>query len=326
MVRNVDTEILVTADNERLTELTNSMIRNYLGIRGHLHVWWVNEDPMSLQRIVAIDLGIDHIPPIAVSNCTQNKEHFILLNEKYWSQAEDRELTGVLAHELAHEEWKALGYASIMPPPIEGLPLICNERITDLIAIYKGYGPELLASRLYMEREKAHTWLDYLAFSPAEIGMILNLDRKLSPISLDEKPEDKAFRHNELGAVLFEYNKHIEASDEFRKAILCDPTKAIYHFNLGNTFLKLGEFDNAIESYLIAVTIEASDPKIHFALGQAYRMQGKFEQAHKAFETADFINPNQTEYRTALVQAQIELSKSSKRRTSRKVTKKRRRN
>ena len=79
--------------------------------------------------------------------------YWILIDGNYWRDATDSQLRGVLGHELAHAEAmdiEGTGFGLINGDDSD-LAFICNERVTDLLTISKGLGPDLMAARLYEE-------------------------------------------------------------------------------------------------------------------------------------------------------------------------------
>ena len=76
----------------------------------------------------------------------------LLMVKSDWQRANDPALRGLLAHELAHEELKDTFRGQFIDPDQSQMGFVCNERATDLLAVSKGYGPDLLESRKFMER------------------------------------------------------------------------------------------------------------------------------------------------------------------------------
>jgi tetratricopeptide (TPR) repeat protein len=245
------------------------MLVDYPFLRKPVNLWWVDNDAASLERIAAMESKFDVEPHIrvtriawaALSHLPRGMEHFIFIVRNEWDKANDEELRGLLAHELSHEEWKEGGHTSAIPSPdSSAIAFMCNERITDLVAISKGYGEALLASRRYKDATKES--LDYTPImSLIEIEKIITsepflrqsalwqmtfayeLAQKIgkSPLATEEWRKGaemwkkvigvnstNAFAYWEQGIAYHWLDDMIEAEACYRKAIELDPNNLQY--------------------------------------------------------------------------------------------------
>ena len=101
----------------------------------------------------------------------------LLMVKSDWQKAMDSALRGLLAHELAHEEIKDTFREQYINPTQSQLAFICNERVTDLLTVSKGYGPDLLESRKFMERIRGSLDQSSALTTPKELARILREQR-----------------------------------------------------------------------------------------------------------------------------------------------------
>jgi tetratricopeptide (TPR) repeat protein len=171
--------LVIKADDERLAKIAGAMCPKFSDIRTPLNLWWAErEEPDSyVPRLKEFEKSLGgSTPPLfggwnAHGRFPGNREHVIVLAAEVWKSASDDELVGLLAHELAHEEAKEHGYGNVIPDHGLGpLAFVCNERMTDLMAISKGFGHQLKLSRLRLEKIDG---LDPALMSAEEIDYVL---------------------------------------------------------------------------------------------------------------------------------------------------------
>lgn len=148
-------ELISSSENERHT----------------LRFWWYEDGDLALENQLEA-LGIP-VPEVAISY-VNGADHYIVFHAKQHS--EDAILAvGNLAHELSHEAFKALGASAKLPDwPTSTITHAANERIADLLAIYKGFGQFLLRSRKRIEGSGFEG--DYAALTPIEIERLMRRD------------------------------------------------------------------------------------------------------------------------------------------------------
>ena len=175
--------VRVQSNSNRLSIIITGMVAHYPMIKRPLNVIWAGETHEWVDYLKRLQ---DHhsVPEstrILLSNSwvgvqhVIGDEHWIFLRSSYWAHATDSQLAGVLSHELAHAEIRDTAYNGhyFIDTRLSDVAQRSNERITDLLAISKGFGPALLACRQYMECVggpfRHHT--DYM--SPSEISAFL---------------------------------------------------------------------------------------------------------------------------------------------------------
>lgn len=83
--------------------------------------------------------------------CDLGDEYWILIRGDYMAYANDSQVRGLLSHELAHAEIASIASSGLINRERSYSAYRWNERLTDLFAISKGFGPDLLNSRAYSE-------------------------------------------------------------------------------------------------------------------------------------------------------------------------------
>ena len=149
----------LTADDQRFLDIVEPMLASYPALLRPVHITWVDESEQSLQRIREIQKSF-RIPQAESLRSLTGWEALgmmvgylhLLMVKSDWKRARDSALRGLLAHELAHEELKDTFRGSFIDPGHSRIGFVCNERATDLLAVSKGYGADLLESRRFLER------------------------------------------------------------------------------------------------------------------------------------------------------------------------------
>ncbi len=101
---------------------------------------------------------------------------------------------------------------------------------------------------------------------------------------------DLAEAHNNLGHLLLQTDRALEAKSHFLRAIELKPSMAAFHNNLGNAFLAQGRYHEAITAYREALSMQAL-VEAHNGLGSALRHVGEVAEAQSHFGKALEINP-----------------------------------
>jgi tetratricopeptide (TPR) repeat protein len=247
-----------------------------------IHVWWLSEGPETKTRLGAIGIPDRTDVDIALSHFYSG-EHYIVLNASYHSQVDDPfVIVGDMLHELAHEAFKELGMSSRLPDwTVSAITCASNERITDLLLIYRGLGPFLLESRKYLEQTSGGLEGDYPALSPVEITRYLR-----------REAEEEAKRKINKGAELKSQGAGEEAEDHFLAALqTCkriaqeDPGYAFAWYELSIIHEWLGEKDEAVRAVQRAVILDPN-PKYRQRL-EMLRMSREEEARQLVRDGAD---------------------------------------
>lgn len=93
------------------------------------------------------------------------------------------------------------------------------------------------------------------------------------------KAPDKARPHNNLGTLLLEQGKYIEAASHFQQAVEIDPRYAHAHNNLGTAFGMMGRLEEAVVEYQRVLELNPNIVTASINLGIVYLKQ---EQLGKA--------------------------------------------
>jgi len=108
--------------------------------------------------------------------------------------------------------------------------------------------------------------------------------------TLHYDPSSSLFHNNKAVALL--YSGDTENAEKYlRSAIDLDNSNEDAHINLGNLLQEKEKFIDAIEHYCIAISINKANPITHVNLGNAYRQIFDFDAAKKEYEHALEINP-----------------------------------
>lgn len=145
--------------DERLYKIVAPMLTSYPVLVRPVHLTWVDETKESLLRIreqqqLQGDPEGDWLESLSgweAIGIMAGSSHYVLVKTD-WRKANDSALRGLLSHELAHVEHKDTLREQPVDPNSSDLGFVCNERIIDLLAIYKGFGKDLLESRKFLER------------------------------------------------------------------------------------------------------------------------------------------------------------------------------
>ena len=170
----------LTADDHRFLDIVTPMLADYPALVRPIYITWVDESGQSLRRIHEIQQNYG----VSQEECLQSLSgwealglmvrywHLVMVKSD-WRKATDSALRGLLSHELAHEEMKDTFRDQFIDPKQSQLGFICNERATDLLAISKGYGADLLESRKFMERIRGSLDQSSALTTPKELARLL---------------------------------------------------------------------------------------------------------------------------------------------------------
>tara|TARA_B100000963_G_scaffold194636_1_gene169324 strand:- start:17250 stop:17939 length:690 start_codon:yes stop_codon:yes gene_type:complete len=104
-----------------------------------------------------------------------------------------------------------------------------------------------------------------------------------------EYPNDIIIKQN-LGMVLYEAGKSIDAIDIFKQAIKLDPSVFGNYFNLGLVYLRIGEFKLAKNLFIKAISLNPKADFVFTKLAKVYFDEGDYQNALKAYNSVLEIN------------------------------------
>ena len=103
---------------------------------------------------------------------------------------------------------------------------------------------------------------------------------------------DDAEAHSNLGAVLKNQGRLVEAVASYRRAMEIAPGVAALHSTLGNILASLGQPEEAVASHQRALAIEPNYAEGHNNLGTAQKGLGKLDDAVASYQKALALNPD----------------------------------
>jgi tetratricopeptide (TPR) repeat protein len=96
--------------------------------------------------------------------------------------------------------------------------------------------------------------------------------------------KSKALAHYIMGITYDLYDLGAEATTEFEKAALLDPSSAATRLRLGADYARLGRLDEAINHLVLVQVLEPDDLQSHYLLALIYSTQKKFDKAAVEYE------------------------------------------
>jgi tetratricopeptide (TPR) repeat protein len=254
------------ADDERLEKFGRELLVAYPLLRRPMNLWWVNPDEDSMARIETMESRFDVESHArirttnwaALSHFPKSQEHFVLVRRDYWEGAADEAVRGVMAHEFTHEEWKETGVWALIPSPASSAhALLCNERACDLITIAKGFGEDLLTSRLYQE-EHDGTFHHSVIMSPKDIEALLHSSSMLVQ-NAEWQTEFAVELTNRIGLCPVAKEELQKARHLWQQVVELERNYAHGFRELGTVSLWLEDATTAVESYRRAVELKPDD-------------------------------------------------------------------
>jgi tetratricopeptide (TPR) repeat protein len=89
-----------------------------------------------------------------------------------------------------------------------------------------------------------------------------------------------------------ERKNYRKAEEEYRRALMFDPSEARAYYALGNLYFEQGRFPEAIQAYKESVRIKPNDSVARKNLGTAYEAQRKYSEAIEQYQEALKLDPN----------------------------------
>lgn len=102
--------------------------------------------------------------------------------------------------------------------------------------------------------------------------------------------------HIERGSLLYDTRRFKLAEEEFRLALVQQPTDAYAHGMLGLTLAAQGRFDEAIKETKECITLEPDNAWNHYAISFVYYHWGRYKEALAGIEEAIRLNPHSATY------------------------------
>ncbi|MDP6408501.1 MAG: tetratricopeptide repeat protein [Planctomycetota bacterium] len=101
---------------------------------------------------------------------------------------------------------------------------------------------------------------------------------------------DTSKEHYLRGLALFGEQKHVEAIEEYRKALELEPDDADVLLALATAQMNAGLLDDAVTSGKRVVELDGDDPFGHTSLSMIYMRKGMIEEAEKEQATARMLS------------------------------------
>jgi len=172
--------------------------------------------------------------------------------------------------------------------------------------------------RAWVYQSKETLWMDTLVQNPNcsmahnNLGNILiqngrtleAMDQYEQAFRLD--PEDVEAHYN-LASALLRTGRSSEAIDQFEQALRLRPDFAMAHYNLGDALFATNRLAEAIDQYRQALRVNPDYIEAHINLGNALQQVGQFSEAMEQYQQVLKINPNQalTRYNLAVVLVKV---------------------
>ncbi len=127
-----------------------------------------------------------------------------------------------------------------------------------------------------------------LGISAAQLGMFDKSEMALKKfLALDPT---NAANHDNLGNVLREQKKFVEAIEAHTKAISLEPNYYLAYFNMGITFTQQGKLNQAIKAYKKSISIKPDYIEAYCNMGVIFMEQGKLNKSLEVFKNSISIN------------------------------------
>ena len=93
------------------------------------------------------------------------------------------------------------------------------------------------------------------------------------------------------GRQLDQQGKHLEAIEEYKKALTKDPDQTLVMANMAESYSELNKNDEALEIYKKAIAIKPNDADLYTNMGAILSKMGKNAESQEAFKKAAALNP-----------------------------------
>eukprot|EP00826_Nyctotherus_ovalis_P055271 TRINITY_DN7326_c0_g1_i3.p1 TRINITY_DN7326_c0_g1~~TRINITY_DN7326_c0_g1_i3.p1 ORF type:complete len:629 (+),score=139.15 TRINITY_DN7326_c0_g1_i3:503-2389(+) len=125
------------------------------------------------------------------------------------------------------------------------------------------------------------------------------LDRINKAIAIKDTDGDSYYIK---GRILLDMEDYSSASENFKKAILCNPNKAEYLASLAILNALNKDYKEAFDNFLKATQLAPNCPEIWFDIGLLYEAHQRYKEAQTAYQKATEIDPT---FNEALIRNQI---------------------
>ena len=129
-----------------------------------------------------------------------------------------------------------------------------------------------------------------MGISAAQLGMLDKSEMALRKSLALDPNNDK--NHDNLGNVLREQKKFVEAIESHSKAISINPNNYLAYFNMGITFKQNGKLNHAIKAYKKSILIKPDYIEAYCNMGIIFMEQGKLYKSLEVYKDSILINQN----------------------------------
>ena len=129
-----------------------------------------------------------------------------------------------------------------------------------------------------------------MGISAAQLGMFDKSEMALRKSLALDPNNDK--NHDNLGNVLREQKKFVEAIEAHSKAISINPNNYLAYFNMGITFKQNGKLNHAIKAYKKSILIKPDYIEAYCNMGIIFMEQGKLYKSLELYKDSILINQN----------------------------------
>ena len=132
-----------------------------------------------------------------------------------------------------------------------------------------------------------------LGVYPAAIGLVVS-SLIIVVVALfihDQMSENPAYLHNDNGSLLINQGLHLDAIEEFDKAIELDPNLAPAYLNRGYAYSQLGRYLKAIENYDKGINLNPTIALAYDNRGAAHHNMGQILLAIDDYDKALKLDP-----------------------------------
>jgi len=121
-------------------------------------------------------------------------------------------------------------------------------------------------------------------------GRILEASRQFK-VALLLKPDNAEVRYN-YGSTLCQLGRLVEGMDYYRQALRINPGFALAHNNLGNALVQMGRYTEAEEEFVQALRIDPRNADAHNNLGNILTRENRLEEALEQYDQVLQVTPD----------------------------------
>jgi len=158
----------------------------------------------------------------------------------------------------------------------------------------------LHADLLLGDSAVARRWKDLASHNVAEFETHFARER-LQYYAEHAASTKTAPAYRRYGSILLALDRHIEAIQQFRTALVLDPNTDNAYFNIGSAYEKSGQLEAALENYAAELKVDPSDHDVAYRQGRVLYKLKRYEEALVYLNTAAKRHPtSETEFYRAL--------------------------